>query len=441
VTIVPTGWNELPIADVILPVTSIDPRKQPSKDFQYIDIGSIDSSRQVIADHKTFKGRDAPSRARRVIQEGDVLFSTVRTYLKNIAAVPSVFSGALTSTGIAVLRPSARLDARYLFYWVTSEDFVAEISKAQDGTMYPAVSDRDVTSSLILVPPLTEQRRIVARLDSLTGRNTRAREELARIPNLIQKYRDAILSAAVEGRLSPHAPTWKTAPLSEHISWGPQNGIYLPQSKYGSGVSIVRIDDFQNGWIRERQSLRVVNATCSEIESYSLKLGDIVINRVNSPSHLGKLFVVPKGIDGSLFESNMMRLRTDQGVLPEWVALYLTSPKGASDLKKNAKWAVNQASINQGDVLGVNIPVPSIQQQKFTLAAVDRAFAWLSRIAAEHEHASRLLPRLDQAILAKAFRGELVPQSPNERTMQIAPITDTLDHASRGRRSKHRAAR
>ena len=151
-TTLPNGWKDLSIAEVTLPFKTTDPTKELSKDFRYIDIGSIDSSRQIIADHKTFKGRDAPSRARRVVCEGDVLFSTVRTYLKNIASVPSVMSGALTSTGIAVLRPSPQIDGRYLFHWVTSDAFITEISKAQDGTMYPAVSDGDVSHSRILVP-------------------------------------------------------------------------------------------------------------------------------------------------------------------------------------------------------------------------------------------------------------------------------------------------
>ncbi len=70
----PKGWEELSIGEVILPFKSIDPTKEPSKEFRYIDIGSIDNSRQVITDPKTFKGKDAPSRARRVVQDGDVLF-------------------------------------------------------------------------------------------------------------------------------------------------------------------------------------------------------------------------------------------------------------------------------------------------------------------------------------------------------------------------------
>jgi type I restriction enzyme S subunit len=304
-------------------------------------------------------------------------------------------------------------------YYVDSFDFVTPefaagllrslgLQNMDRASAIPGLNRNEVYELDVQIPPLPEQRKIVAKLDSLTGRTARVWEELGRIPMLIQKYREAILSAAVEGKFFATTSSRRSAPLAEHISWGPQNGIYLPQSRYGSGVPIVRIDDFQVGWIRPRQSLRLVTATDAEKATYGLRGGDIVINRVNSPSHLGKLFVVPEEFDSVIFESNMMRLRVGEGVLPEWVALYLTSPNGSNELKKNAKWAVNQASINQGDVLGVRIPVPSLEQQKNTLAAVNRAFIWLNRVATEHANASRLLPKLDQAILAKAFRGELV---------------------------------
>lgn len=105
-TDLPKGWAEATIGAVTEPYESINPIADAKTEFRYIDIGSIDNSEQMITEHKKFYGREAPSRARRVVAKGDVLFSTVRTYLKNIAVVPQSLDGALTSTGIAVLRPS-----------------------------------------------------------------------------------------------------------------------------------------------------------------------------------------------------------------------------------------------------------------------------------------------------------------------------------------------
>jgi type I restriction enzyme S subunit len=110
--------------------------------------------------------------------------------------------GSLTSTGIAVLRPSEAINGEYLFRWVCSDLFVSAMSKAQDGTMYPAVTDKDVYGGSIPVPPLNEQRRIVAKLDSLFERTRRARDELSHIPRLIENNKKAILEAAFRGDLT-----------------------------------------------------------------------------------------------------------------------------------------------------------------------------------------------------------------------------------------------
>src|SRR5713226_2871514 len=200
----PNGWCEAAIADVTGPFVVADPTETPTKQFKYVDIGSIDNKTQTIANPKVIKGAEAPSRARRVIQTGDTLFSTVRTYLKNIALVPEDLNGQLTSTGIAVLRPNEAVNPRYLFTWACSDRFVETISVTQDGTMYPAVSDSDVADGTIRLPPLAEQGRIVAKIDSLFASSKRAREHLDHIPRLAEKYKQAILAAAFRGGLTPH---------------------------------------------------------------------------------------------------------------------------------------------------------------------------------------------------------------------------------------------
>src|SRR5262249_23639736 len=130
------------------------------------------------------------------------LFSTVRTYLKNVALVPEELDGQLTSTGIALLRPNETIDPQYLFIWTSSDAFVDEVSVAQDGTMYPAVTDGDVADAMIRVPPLPEQRRIVVRIDSLSAKSKRARDQLDHVPRLVEKYKRAILAAAFRGELT-----------------------------------------------------------------------------------------------------------------------------------------------------------------------------------------------------------------------------------------------
>jgi type I restriction enzyme S subunit len=411
----PKGWKELSIGEVILPFKSIDPTKEPSKEFRYIDIGSIDNSRQTITDPKTFKGNDAPSRARRLVQEGDVLFSTVRTYLKNIATVPSELSGALTSTGISVLRPSARMDSRYLFHWVASDTFVSEISKSQDGTMYPAVSDRDVSSARIAVPPVTEQRRIVAKLDSLTGCTARAREQLGRIPRLIQKYREAILSAAFSGELTKewrekeNLPDLRLGKVAELLIVPIRNGLSIRGSDSPPGQRSLRLSALRSRVV-DLDDVRYLPIDDNRASRYLLDAGDVLVSRGNgTKAFVGIASIVPNVEQPTIFPDTAFRIRLSRAkALPDWFTSMWNAPQLRTQIESAAKTTAGIWKISQGDLAAFELLIPHIDEQHEIVRRIETAFGWLDRVATEHANASRLLPKLDQAVLAKAFRGELV---------------------------------
>jgi type I restriction enzyme S subunit len=111
-----------------------------------------------------------------------------------------------------------------------------------------------------------------------------------------------------------------------------------------------------------------------------------------------------------VFESNMMRFRVDaRRILPEYLIRYLNSLAGLAELRCNAKHAVNQSSINQQDVAAVNVPFPSVVEQQEIVRRVDALFALADKIEARVQAATARVEKITQAILAKAFRGELVP--------------------------------
>jgi type I restriction enzyme, S subunit len=229
----PEGWTDLSIGEITLPFITINPKTSPDKKFVYIDIGSIDNTSQTIKSPKTFFGIDAPSRARRLVQVGDILFSTVRTYLRNIAYVPKDLDGVLTSTGIAVLRPAQGINGNYLFYVVSSDEFIRSISSAMDGTLYPAVTDKNVSTATIPLPPLNEQRRIVNAIERLTDRSTKARAALADVPKLIDRFRQSVLAAAFRGDLT--------------ADWREQNPDVEPASELLERIKIDRRKRWEEG--------------------------------------------------------------------------------------------------------------------------------------------------------------------------------------------------
>jgi type I restriction enzyme S subunit len=145
-----------------------------------------------------------------------------------------------------------------------------------------------------------------------------------------------------------------------------QNGLYKPSSEYGQGTEIVRINDYCNDGVLNTENLKMVTLSSTERSSFALELNDIVINRVNSLSHIGKCCLIG-ALDAPLvFESNMMRLRIlDRDlVIPEFVAYVMRTPRSRDYLRKVAKPAVAQASINQDDIKSLKIPYFPKREQK-----------------------------------------------------------------------------
>ena len=153
------------LGEVIVPSGTVDPTSSPNRKFRYVDVSSVSNETFSIENAQEILGCDAPSRARRLIKSGDLIFATVRPTLKRIAIVPDEFDGQVCSTGYFVFRTKPFLDSRFLFYHLLSDVFMAAMESLQTGASYPAVNDSQVKQQIVAFPPLPEQRRIVALLD------------------------------------------------------------------------------------------------------------------------------------------------------------------------------------------------------------------------------------------------------------------------------------
>ncbi len=247
----------------------------------------------------------------------------------------------------------------------------------------------------IPVAPREVQDEIVAELEMQFSRLDEAVASLQRVKANLKRYKDSVYSEAFGN--GPNST------LGELIEGGPQNGLYLPKEMYGDGVPILRIDDYQTAWIRPVQELRRVKATQEQISTWALSEDDLVVNRVNSMTHLGKCVRIPKSLEGTVFESNMMRMRLTAAASPKYVEHYLASRLGKKRLTGNAKWAVNQASINQKDVRATPIFVPDLAAQLALVTEIDRQLSIVREVEAEVDANLKRAQALRQATLAKAF--------------------------------------
>lgn len=162
--VAPHGWKWARIADIGHDFG----QKTPDADFTYIDVGAIDNRLGLIDCPATLMAEDAPSRARKLVSRGTVIYSTVRPYLLNVAIVQKDFDPEpIASTAFAVVHPFEGVVSGYVYRYLRSPSFVAYVESVQTGIAYPAINDRQFFSGLIPLPPTAEQHRIVAKVDEL----------------------------------------------------------------------------------------------------------------------------------------------------------------------------------------------------------------------------------------------------------------------------------
>ena len=208
---IPNSWEWVRLGSIVYNRGQIS----PSTDFCYIDIGSIDNKKQKLNSTDTVIAPDkAPSRARKLVDKGDVLYSTVRPYLHNMCIVDRDFSCIpIASTGFAVLTCHAELCNKFLFYYMMSPDFDAYANNTDNakGVAYPAINDDRLYKALIPIPPLGEQFRIVSAIESVDAsiRDYGAKEEALRALNgsFPERLKKSILQEAVQGKLVPQDPS------------------------------------------------------------------------------------------------------------------------------------------------------------------------------------------------------------------------------------------
>ena len=177
---------------------------EPETEFRYIDISSVDSEGRWTTS-ESMKFADAPSRARRLLVDGDILISTVRTYLRAIAYVEKAQEKLVCSTGFAVLSANGLVNPRFLAYWVRSNFFIDEIVARSNGVSYPAVNASDIGN---LPFPLIEpdyQSAIATFLDRETARIDTLIEKKQRQIGLLREKRAALIGHAVTKGLNPNA--------------------------------------------------------------------------------------------------------------------------------------------------------------------------------------------------------------------------------------------
>ena len=164
------NWENKKLGEVCEKIDQGQPRNFFKKEFRYIDISSINAEAKEIQNANLIPVEGAPSRARKIVNAGDIVFATTRPYLENIAIVPTGFNNAIASTGFCVIRAKTKIvNPDFIYFTVISKPFIKKVLPFQRGANYPAVSDKDIFGIKIPLPPLKTQKQIVAKLSAVQG--------------------------------------------------------------------------------------------------------------------------------------------------------------------------------------------------------------------------------------------------------------------------------
>lgn len=294
------------------------------------------------------------------------------------------------------------------------------------------ISGKDLRVVELALPPLAEQRRIVARIEALFARTRKARADLLRIAPLANRYRQEshrkLLDSGERG--------WTTVAIGE-IAHLLQYGSSAKTSDGASGVPVLRMGNILDGAL-DLTSLKFLPRDHHEFPSLLLQPGDILFNRTNSAELVGKTAVYEGKPAPCSYASYLIRLRV-RGIDPTIVAAYINSPAGRAWAAASISQQVGQANINGAKLRALEVPrVPADQQQEVA-DALRAATRMRTRLTAEATLA--LLDHLERSILTRAFRGDLVPQDPADEpaTATLASAQDGAPTAPRRGRSRRAA--
>lgn len=391
---IPQGWRWIRLDEVCEEAATYDPGLSPDSTFHYIDISSIDATHKQIVDTHTILGKEAPSRARQMVKTNDVLVATTRPNLNAVALVPAELDSEICSTGLCVLRPASVIDPLFLFFFVQTRDFVRLLSGEVRGMLYPAVTDNQVRSISIPLPLVPEQKRIATKVQELMSEVEHARTACQAQFEAARALPSAYLRQVFE---SEEAKRWERRRLGEicKVVTGNTPSKNIPEY-YGNDLPWVKPDELgKEMYVTDTsERLSVLGANQARV----LPNGTVMVSCIGN---LGKV-----GIAGCELATNQQinSLVPGNNVYSEFLYFWCCTIR--STLEKLAA-STTLKIVNKSSFAAITIPVPDLRTQQQIAHELKDKINYAEKLKLAIEKQLEAINAFPQAILRKAFRGEL----------------------------------
>lgn len=318
---------------------------------------------------------------------------------------------AFVNEHVFICRCWGLLNSKCIYYFLRSELGQQRILENFAGAAQGGINTKFVHNTLIPLPPLPEQERIANKLDALFAQLNGIRTAMERIPSLLKNFRQQVLTQALTGKLTDVNPQKKCLKeLLLDVKYGTSK-----KSDYGiDGIPVLRIPNINEGEINPND-LKYTIFEEKEYEQLNLKEGDVLIIRSNgSISLVGQTAIVRKKHEGYSYAGYLIRMRCNQDLNPEFLNYSLRSGLVRSQIIDLAHSTSGVNNINAEQIKGLEICWFPIPDQQEIVRRVESLFKQADAIEQQYISLKQKIDNLPQAILHKAFNGELVEQLPTD---------------------------
>ena len=307
------------------------------------------------------------------------------------------------------IETSPALNKQFAYYALLN---ITEALKASaHGVAMPHITKAGMEDWEIQLPPISEQKIIAERLDTLLAQVESTKARLEQIPQILKRFRQAVLGAAVSGKLTEDwrdnssLSGWIEGKLGEFIK-KPSYGTSSKSNKEGL-IPVLRMGNLQGGKLDWTDL--VYTSDTIEIEKYKLEYNDVLFNRTNSPELVGKTAIY-KSEQPAIYAGYLIRVQCLPDLNPDYLNYHLNSILGRQYCYSVKSDGVSQSNINAQKLIAYPITVPPLPEQHEIVRRVEQLFAYADTIEKQVNNALARVNNLTQSILAKAFRGELTAQ-------------------------------
>ncbi|AYY52246.1 restriction endonuclease subunit S [Acinetobacter baumannii] len=418
---IPRHWDSKPLKYLctynveVLPETTAK-----DAEIQYIDIGSV-SAVNGISKIETMIFKDAPSRARRIVRDGDVIVSTVRTYLEAIAPINNPPENLIVSTGFAVIRPNQYLYKSFASYCLRAKGFIKEVVARSVGVSYPAINSSDLVNIAIPSIEYAEQVKIANFLDHETTKIDHLIEKQQQLIELLKEKRQAVISHAVTKGLDPNVPMkdsgvawlgevpehwgiWKFAHIAPIITCGvASTPTYVEEDV---GMPFLSAQNIKNNKLSLHKFNYIPHSLHEQLTKYRKpELGDILVTRVGAG--IGEACIVDIDLEFSIYVS-LTHIRVNSNIANNKFVMYFFGTDYCKFLNyEGTVTGGGVGNLNVNNVVKYKIALPSLQEQQKIVEYIDHYVTKQDELILKAESAISLMQERRTALISAAVTGKI----------------------------------